>query len=127
MFGPFRAKHNLPTRHKHERPSHFEIGVIDANGRTRFLKIPAKDYHASAFIYKFTKPKILLGLPPSVDSLEWIVCINPSEDLNEFKKKYKWDGIVQLKTTPFEFARLLAKIAHSYAIAELGNTAFIRS
>lgn len=124
MFGPFRVKHNIKTRHKKKRPSHFEIGIIDASGHHRQIKVPAKDYHASTFIYKFTKPKILLGLPPTVNTLDWIVCIHTSEDLNQFKKKYNWDGRVSLKTTPFEFARMLAKIAHAYAIAELGQEAF---
>jgi HNH endonuclease len=124
MFGPFRVKHNIKTRHKKERPSHFEIGIIDASGRRRWIKVSAKDYHASTFIYKFTKPKILLGLPPTISTLDWTICIHSSEDLNKFKKKYNWDGMVSLITTPFEFARLLAKIAHSYTIAELGQDSF---
>jgi 5-methylcytosine-specific restriction endonuclease McrA len=35
MFGPFRVKHNIKTRHKNERPSNFEIGIIDKSGRSR--------------------------------------------------------------------------------------------
>jgi hypothetical protein len=106
MYGPFRVKHEIQTRRPRERPTHFNIGIIDKLGRRRTIPIPAKP---ATPIYKFAKSKILLGLPETVDNLEWIMCMSGSRDeLNNLKKQYNWDGQVRFKTTPVEFARLIA-------------------
>jgi hypothetical protein len=46
------------------------------------------------------------------------------KELNSFKETHDWDGKISVRMRPIEFARMLAKIAHSYAVAELGYGSF---
>ena len=66
-------------------------------------------------------PEILLGFPPK-EGFAGHVCFRPlSENVNKY-------GKIKLRNKPIEalsFGRMLAKIAHSYAIAELGVNNFI--
>lgn len=75
MLGAFRVKYKLKTRNPKERPTHFSIGITEKNGRRKRINISAGEYHATTFIYKFTKPKILLGLPFGAYDLEWTACM----------------------------------------------------
>lgn len=126
MYGAMRTRFRVATRRPRQRPKSFEIGIIDKQGRHRYIKIPPEEYHASAYMFKMKKPKILLGLPPYANNLDWTACILSAapDDMDRLVKKYGWDRMFSLKSTINEFCRLLAKIAHSYAIAELGYRSF---
>ncbi len=125
IFGHFRMRHKLPTRRPKERPTHIEIGTVLPNGRHGRAKVPISKFPAPLFMYKFEMANFLLGLPPDVDKFDWVpVSIVSNEELDMLKEQYHWDGMLQFRAQPVEFARMLAKIAHSYAVAELGLETF---
>src|SRR5216683_2518582 len=80
---------------------------------------------AVAMLYKFGRANILQGKPPFDPTFEWLpVPYFDHAVLRQAMTKYGWDGQLQSKMVPEQFARMLAKIAYSYAIAELGFGAF---
>ena len=84
---------------------------------TSTIQVPIKDLPACLLMFYFPNfPEILLGFPPK-EGFAGHVCFRPlSENVNKY-------GKIKLRNKPIEalsFGRKLAKIAHSYAIAELG-------
>ncbi len=47
------------------------------------------------------------------------ISIFSNKELDELIQKYNWDRKVEVKMVPVEFARMLAKIAYSFAVAEV--------
>jgi hypothetical protein len=122
IFGKFRAKHNLPTRRQKERPTHFKVGTIRGT-----IHVPVAEHPTELFVYKFRPPNALAGFPAEFDTSthHWVpVPIASTEELNSFKKSHDWDGKVSVRMRPIEYARMLAKIAYSYAVANLGYGSF---
>jgi hypothetical protein len=121
IFGKFRAKHNLPTRRPKERSKFLQVGTILPDGMTKKIEIPVSEHPTELFVFKFHRAYALEGLPPNVDTPHWVpVAICDNEELNAFQEKYKWDGIIQFKASVNEYAKMLAKIGHSYAVANIG-------
>jgi hypothetical protein len=122
IFGKFRARHKLPTRRPKERPTEFEFST--AHG-PKFAA--ASEYPTELFVYKFYKPNASQGMPKDFDTStsHWVpVAVCDSNELNEFMKAHGWDGRLSIIPRPYEFARMLAKIAHAYAVAEFGLGSF---
>jgi len=122
IFGKFRAKHNLPTRRPKERPTHFPVGTSAG-----VINVSALEHPTELFVYKFKPANALADLPASFDTSthHWVpVAISNWKELDEFAKSHKWDGKVQIRMRPIEYARMLAKIAHCYAVAFLGYGSF---
>jgi hypothetical protein len=125
MFGNFRMRHHIQTRNPNQRPTHIKIGTVNPDGTPGQADVPVSQYPAPLFVYKFAEANMLLGLPPEVDDFQWVpISIFSKDELDAMHKKYQWDLKTSFKTVPVEFARMLAKIAHSYAVAELGIDAF---
>ncbi len=77
------------------------------------------------FVYKFGEPTILRCFPPEVEDFKWLpIAISGQQELNEFIKTHHWDRKVKIRAVPEEFARMLAKIAYSYCVAEVGLGSF---
>ena len=75
------------------------------------ITIPAKDVPATALLYKFGRAKLLRGLPPFDPTFEWLpVPYCDDEATKDEIERYGWDGQLQIKMRPHDFARLLAKI-----------------
>ncbi len=117
----FRTRYDVRTRRPKDRKTAFTLKRADSSPIT----IPAKEMPATAFLYKFGRANILRGLPPLDPTFEWLpVPYCDGEALNDAIKRHGWDGQLQIKMRPNDFARLLAKIAYSYAVTELGMDAF---
>jgi hypothetical protein len=117
----FRTRYGARTRRPKDRKTSFTFRRADGTA----VNIPAEDVPATAFLYKFGRANILRGLPPFDPTFEWMLVPYCDNDTMRIAiERYGWDAQLQLKTKPHEFARLLAKIAHSYAVAELGIDAF---
>ncbi len=48
----------------------------------------------------------------------------PTDDLNTFMAAYAWDGKIEVRFMPVEFAQAIIKMCFSYAIAGLGFGSF---
>lgn len=128
-WGYFRANRGFPTRNnknrgsnKKNRKTHIELSTLDGLP----LKIPISDYSAPVFLYKFGEARILSGTPAGTDHLRWTVDVLTDRDAEiRMQQKFpNWDKKHTLKARPHEFARLLAKIAYGYSVAELGLGTF---
>ena len=123
-FGDVRFYLNIKSR-KRGIPNSFETEIIDNNGNKIIKKTLRQDLPGILLMFRFNWiPKILQGLSPA-EEFEGQLCI---KSLRPDFDKYinKLGGTLNL-TKGFgaiPFARMLAKIAHSYAIAELGHNSF---
>lgn len=120
-WGYLRSRVLFSTRKKKRRKQHIKLGR--KGGGT--FKMPVADYSGPVPIYQFGQARIFSGLPRGCDS-PWHMEILTSEKVEEeAKKKHpQWDGRHHIKARPVAFARMLAKIAYSYAIAEIGLGGF---
>jgi HNH endonuclease len=126
IFGKFRIRHNIKTRRKKERPTHLTALATDSTGNPKEVILRAADYPTELFLYKFKIAKALIGMPPSANiPLEWEpIGIGSHDEMVAFEKRHGGAFTARVVMQPIEFGRLLAKIAHSYAVAELGLNSF---
>jgi hypothetical protein len=83
--------------------------------------VSRKEFPAPLFLYKFGQASLLRGLPPGTGIFEWLPYVIVSDDeMKAFVSKHGGKSIHQFKTAPIELARTLAKIGHSFAVAEFG-------
>jgi hypothetical protein len=121
MFGDLRIQHNFPTRNPKDRPKDLPI-TVDYGDRKERLRVPITDHPSLLVMPAFSMPGMLLGLTPSA--------IWPEAKFHVWQ--HRWDrqslagcvtrqggkGIeITKKITPGPFARMLAKIGHTFAIA----------
>lgn len=125
IFGNFRMRHKVQTRHPKKRPTHITIGTLLSDGTTGTTKVPVTEHPTMLFVYKFEEPSIIRGLSPAIEDFKWLpISIFSKQELDDFVIKYQWDRKTMIRAVPVEFARMLAKIAYSYAVAELGLNSF---
>ncbi len=128
IFGNFRIRYNVRSRRKKERPSHIEIGTITKDGKHGKALVPAKEHPVTLFLYKFEESDYLKGNREEDSKFNWVpISIFSNKELDELIQKYNWDRKLEVKMVPVEFARMLAKIAYSFAVAEVtleGFTSF---
>jgi HNH endonuclease len=126
MFGRFRIRHNVKTRRKKDRPKKLAALIRTPDGNTKEVIVDASEYPTELFMYKFKTAGALLNLPQSENRLmEWdLVGISDRDELIAFGKKHGGQFMVRTKMVPFEFARMLAKISHSFAVSQLGLNGF---
>lgn len=119
----FRVRYNVNTRNPADRKKKiFFFWSKQADGTKKRVAIPHSELPATAMLYKFGRANILQGWPPDTPIFEWLpVPYSDGIALKAAMDKYGWDGSLQFKTIPNEFAQMLAKIGHSYAIAELSK------
>ena len=126
MFGNMRMKNKMPTRRPKERLTHIPLTFTDEGGsNARTIMLPVGDHPAPTVMYKFGEALIVQGVPPGTDKLQFIpVVIADTAELQALGKKHGGNPTFQFKAVPHEFARLIAKIAHCYAVTHLGLDAF---
>ena len=95
------------------------------NGATGTAKVPVADHPTMLFLYKFDQATMLRGLPAEVEDFRWVpISIFSKEELDAFVAKYHWDCKQTVLAVPVEFARMVAKIAYSFAVGEFGLDSF---
>jgi hypothetical protein len=119
MFGPFRLRYEMRSRHKKSRPSKIIAQFRKDDGAIEQRLIPVNNYPGILFFMKFGHiAGALNGIPEDIDVSHvadaWIL---------------KGDGEVEAghvagKFDVFAFARLLTKIGHCLATIELGIGGF---
>jgi hypothetical protein len=137
MFGTLRTRLGLKTRRKKQRSrtivdAHLvaiegEFDPYNVTGRPEAREIPAGQFPAVCLGFRWPPPGLLRNKQPSVGVVEGEVIAHHEEALAELLKS---DSVLgkALRMGSFNillFQRFLAKIAHSYAIAEHGELSFI--
>lgn len=138
ILGPFRLRFNSPTRNPKDRPSKLPLTFATAIGDEpvplQTITVPTSEFPMAFVGLRLRRARILDGKLPlrlrgdetqtAVDGEIW------GKSLPEDMEKYVPKGIgIDYgfglgKIQPVTFAKLIAKIAHAYAVAELGLNFF---
>jgi hypothetical protein len=123
LLGPTRIRLNLPTRNPEDRPSELTLVTKRRDGRLEESKIPASEFPLVIPGLKLPPPGILTGAKPHDRMVgeSWIGFPN-----DELRNKLI-DGGPGIRIATFNnhvFMQMLAKIAHSFAVAEWGFHSF---
>ncbi len=125
MLGPLRYKLGLKTRNRGSRKKKTNKFVTLFNypdGRLEPKEISGDDFPTVCIGFKWLMPAFLLGLE-ATNIFEGSDVIKFNEI--ELKQYAKSDQAISIgRVYPADFARMLAKIAHTYAIAEYGMDSF---
>jgi len=118
-----RVKRDFPSRNKKKRQPK-KVKLFTKSGET--FTIPLKDYSTPVPSYKFITSRMLSNSPEFDNNKCWTMSVYTSHDEEILmKEKYpQWDETHRIMAKPYEFARLLAKIAHGRAVSEYGLEGF---
>ncbi len=126
MYGVLRIKRDFRTRRKKERPHAGEVPFINATGERRISLLPMSDVPTVYGVLDLPEPGIISGAPRSESNPE--VQIHLRGDVAEISKalsSYPSDAIeLSAEVDWGAFSRLLAKIAHSYLVAVVGEVGY---
>jgi len=130
-YGYHRATVGAPTRrpgrHAEVLSSTVEVSGKDPSGATVTRTVPIAQIPPYQVIPRLSPPGVLAGRPAGADgSFRLETHIPESNPLRRLRERL---GLIEIcspvRSFPFTpFARMLAKIAHCFAVAELGSSAF---
>ena len=128
MFGSVRIRMKLPTRHPENRHSTLPLELIRTDGRHERIAVPSEDALVMILGFRFPAPGLLRGVP-SAENFDGELLAKPLVEVGQgetWRKHLAPEGQrVRVGTIGMlTFARMLAKIAHSYAVALLGLDSF---
>lgn len=135
MYGPLRLLYGMPSRRKKSRPSTLPLKIKrTASDEWSYTEVEQEKYPFLILFPYFTAPLALAKTPPSTNrgaatDKFWIRGASPAYVFNELLEKLVRElGVHSImpeaKAHVAEFCQMLAKIAYSYAVAELGYESF---
>jgi HNH endonuclease len=121
MLGAFRIRIGSPTRHPKDRPSQMPLTIIHTDKRVEIQSVAIPDHPAMFVMLAFLEmPHILFGRPGTDTCSIWSYIVNPAA-VKKHPEGTKVGGTQFHATT---FCRMLAKIAHAFAVADVGSHTF---
>jgi hypothetical protein len=134
LWWPFRTHIGAPTSGK-QKPENFLIrqmkitklgadgSTIEAYDKIAEFAVSPEEYPLVYMAYKLPEPGVLVGRSPDTEIKYEAFC---RIDENAFRRYAPGDkyGFQLAPLNPDAYVRMLAKIAHAYAVAELGEKAF---
>jgi hypothetical protein len=121
MFGPTRIRMGLPTRRPKERPTELQIVLSDGK-QTSERTITASEFPLVVPGLILPPPGILVGEKPHDRMVGEFWCAREAATAEAFLSPGRGFKIASFNN--HIFMQMLAKIAHSYAVAEWGFHAF---
>jgi hypothetical protein len=123
-FGNFRTKNKFFTRRKKERPKeHFPMNAIKINGEKTVVNMPIHLWPAPLTMVALDMPTILSKKPFTGVPISKIYPYYTEDEIKNALDKCDLPDIDEVEFAKFDmvsFARMLAKIGHSYLTAFLG-------
>jgi hypothetical protein len=119
MFGPYRIRFDMPTRHPEQRPEKLPFQVVKRDGSVFITRIDAKEHPGSITFPIYPEPGILVGRGDNVDLQ--IGLVSNVLDFPQVKALAEMHGGKGFTLGQADFnamARLLAKTAYAYCFAE---------
>lgn len=131
IYGTLRAQEGVQTRRRSLQrallATPIEVTGVDLRGRPARAKVRSTELPRLDLVLMLPPPGILLGRDPMQDSKS-AISIDVSDPVSDriLLRKLKWRSldIRSPGMRPNDVIRLLAKIAHGFACAELGSNAF---
>ena len=128
MLGAARIRMKLPTRNPKERRSTLPLDLIRTDGRHERIVVPSEDALVMILGFRFPPPGLLRGVPPA-ENFDGELLAKPLVEVGQgdaWRKRLTPEGQrVRVGTIGMlVFARMLAKIAHAYAVAHIGLDQF---
>lgn len=135
MYGPLRLLYDLPTRRKGDRPQTLPLKVKRTPDHDwEYVPVAQERYPFLITFPQFDLPGALTGAVESVATGPatrrlWIRGASPSHDfqqlLQELTVELRVRSLMPVsKADVPAFCRLLAKMAHAFAVAETGSRSF---
>jgi hypothetical protein len=118
-WGDLREKFRLPTRGKTSRT---HVKVSDHFGRD--LLIPLADFPTFAPSYRFGTARLISGSDAEQRREIHLLSEEAEKDALCKAKHPGWDGIYSFRAKNDRFARLLAKVAYGFTVAQFGSAWF---
>lgn len=123
VFFMVRHKHGIQSRRKKKRPTHFNFTFLTPLGKEQ-RAIPIKDAPFFMVLPVYPLPGILLGKEPTAGIVPDTTTSWASRDFNELLQRAMRPGdrgySAPIQYDVVKFARFIAKIALSSAVAMLG-------
>jgi hypothetical protein len=117
----------MPTRRPKERPTALPVHFINHDKSTDTVQVPIHEHPTGLVLFKFATARSLLGLPPfessGIMSNVWIHS-PPTTELTRLSQERGKRGIGFGDFGPTPFCQMMAKIAHSFVVGEVGLAAF---
>jgi hypothetical protein len=120
MLGPIRYKLNLKSRRP--RPKFLEVAFNYPDGSLVTKKIPPDEFPSICTGFRWPGPGILHDRPPTNVFTGEIVIRYVNEEVRRYATENQ--AIRITRAPPLDFSRMLAKIAHAYAVAKCGLDTF---
>ena len=118
----FRTRYGLPTRRPKSRAKTVSLACRTGD----HIKVPANEYTAPVPLYRFSTARILSGSQPIPNSQAWTIAVlSDGDEEARLQRRYPlWNGEHSIRPEPYRFARFIAKIGYSFAVAEMGLYCF---
>ena len=121
----------LPTKRPKERPTTLPVTLVDNDGNSVTIQTPADNRPIPLFLIHYVYPGILLGLKPDTIPPHgpppfniWGVIWWPKPGMSNAGYYGSRDHSVPFVVEWGRFCRMIAKIGHSFACAEIGVNNF---
>jgi len=120
VFWEFRLSQRLRSRRKKDKPNSLPV-TVNYHDRTERIEMPLANHPSTIALLEFPMPGLLVGDPPSenwksVQLRYWTIFQNFPKNAESIRLK--------LQISNAHFAKFLAKVAHSWAVACWGVNAF---
>jgi hypothetical protein len=119
MFGDVRVKHAIQTRRPEKRPAHLPLIVKKDGIDIHVRNIPPREFPVGMVGFLLPEPGILTGDGPTTTIRKGKLWFGLENDPLSYP-----DGMQLGVVNPFAFEQMIAKIAHSFCVANYGLTAF---
>jgi hypothetical protein len=120
-MGEFRIRQKMPTRRKKERPSSLPYTVVKQDNTVETIILPAHHLPSVLVLMKLIPPTLLSGGTPVPDNFNGDIWVSyQAEDLQRMRDIYKAKQHLPGKLAISELVQMVAKIAHSHAVAQIG-------
>jgi hypothetical protein len=118
---------SIRRKKKKKSPKQFHISTLRKDGYAEKVALSAAEHPSTLFLYQFGPPDFISGLPPVElirEAKPWSYIAHPKKDLENLFAKFGTSRIFLGEFNAGLFCRMLAKIAHAFAVADLGNGRF---
>lgn len=124
MFGPYRVRLGFKTSRPKDRRKPYPLSLYDLKGRKSSISLPLSKHPATLAFPILEPPNILSGRPPPDPNLKFkfqIQIMGTESDFTSMRNiiaETKTDLVHMGSLNINAFARMVAKIGHSYAYAK---------